>query len=75
VALQVLFFALPVLGLTVLVGSVVEVAEVLRGRRQNDRMWSAAMAESMSNHVILVGWAASAGAPTACCGGSASPWW
>jgi len=55
VALQVLFFALPVLGLTVLVGSVVEVAEVLRGRRQNDRMWSAAMAESMSNHVILVG--------------------
>ncbi|MBN2194293.1 MAG: NAD-binding protein [Polyangiaceae bacterium] len=55
VVLQALFFVLPLLGLTVLIESVVEVANVLRDRRSNDRVWSEIMAESLSNHVVLVG--------------------
>jgi voltage-gated potassium channel len=53
--LQALFFAVPILGLTVLIESMVEVAEVLRERQRNDPRWSAIMAETLSNHVILVG--------------------
>lgn len=53
--LRVLFFALPLLGLMVLVESLVELALLLRDRRQAQTEWSKVMASSMRDHVVLVG--------------------
>lgn len=53
--LQVLYFAVPIVGLTVVIESMVELSQILRDRRSNERAWSESMAASLSDHVILVG--------------------
>lgn len=53
--LRVLYFAAPLLGLTVLIEAVVEVSRMIRDRRLNEQEWSLIMASSMKDHVILVG--------------------
>jgi len=53
--LQTLFFVLPVLGLTVIIEAIVDLALTLRDRRRSERSWCAMMATSLSNHVVLVG--------------------
>jgi len=55
VVLQGLFFLLPVLGLTVIIEAIVDLAFTLRDRRRSERSWCAMMANSLSNHVVLVG--------------------
>jgi len=53
--LRVMFFVMPVLGLTVIFESIVELALLLRDRRRFERSWCLMMASSMSNHIILCG--------------------
>jgi voltage-gated potassium channel len=53
--LRVMHFVLPVVGLGVVLEGIVEIAAVVRDRRLNERAWSIVMAESLSDHVILVG--------------------
>ena len=53
--LRILFFAAPVLGLTVIIEGILEFAHVLRDRRGYERNWCRVMAGSLSQHVILVG--------------------
>jgi len=53
--LQALFFLLPVLGLTVIIEAIVDLAFTLRDRKRSERSWCTMMALSLSNHVVLVG--------------------
>lgn len=53
--LRLLFFLVPIVGLTVIIEGVVELATLVRDRRRNERAWCRIMAESMHDHVILVG--------------------
>lgn len=53
--LQILYFVLPLLGLTVIVEAVVDFAMMLRDRRRHEHTWCKTMAHALSNHVVLVG--------------------
>lgn len=53
--LQTLYFLIPVLGLTVVIEAIVEVSQMVRDRRRNEAEWCRIMADSMKDHVILVG--------------------
>ena len=53
--LRALFFAVPVLGLTVLIESIVELSRMVRDRTRSEQAWSRIMAEAMHDHVVLVG--------------------
>jgi voltage-gated potassium channel len=54
-ALRVVFFATPVIGLTIVLESIVEFALLVRDRRRQERSWCAMMAKTMRDHVVLVG--------------------
>jgi len=54
-ALRAMFFIVPVLGLTVIIEGIVDLAFLLRDRRRYERNWCKRMAASMSGHVVLVG--------------------
>lgn len=53
--LRVLFFALPVIGLTLIIEGIVDFALMLRDRRRNERGWYTMMASAYKKHVVLVG--------------------
>lgn len=53
--LQLLFFLVPVLGLTVIIEGIVDLALMLRDRRRYERSWCVMMAASLSDHIVLVG--------------------
>jgi voltage-gated potassium channel len=53
--LRLMHFVLPVVGLGVVLEGIVETAAVVRDRRNSEHAWSIVMAESLSNHVILIG--------------------
>jgi voltage-gated potassium channel len=55
VVLQVVFFAVPLLGLAVILEGLVDFVLILRDRRRNERTWCKTMAAALSNHIILVG--------------------
>jgi voltage-gated potassium channel len=50
-----LLFILPILGLTVIVETIVEVGSMVRDRRSHEQSWCTIMSQSMSGHVVLVG--------------------
>jgi Trk K+ transport system NAD-binding subunit len=54
-ALKLLFFAMPILGLTVIIESIVEFSHLVRDRRRNERSWCSMMAATLSDHIIIVG--------------------
>jgi Trk K+ transport system NAD-binding subunit len=53
--LAAMFFILPVLGLTVVLEGMIELALMLRDRRRNERDWCRAMCKAMEDHVVLIG--------------------
>jgi len=53
--LQLLYFLVPVLGLTIIVEGLVEVSLMVRDRRRGEAEWCRIMANSMNGHVVLVG--------------------
>ncbi len=53
--LQVLFFVMPVLGLTVILEGILYFAGLVRDRRRYERNWCVIMANSMTDHIVLVG--------------------
>lgn len=53
--LRVMFFLLPIVGLTVIIEGIIDFALVLRDRRRFERSWCVAMASAMKDHVVLVG--------------------
>ncbi len=53
--LQVLFFLMPILGLTVIIEGIVDFALVLRDRRRFERTWCIMLAASFRDHVVIVG--------------------
>ncbi|MDZ4806621.1 MAG: NAD(P)-binding protein [Candidatus Eisenbacteria bacterium] len=53
--LQALFFLVPIIGLTIVIEGIIDLARVLRDRRHYERSWCQAMADSLSDHIILVG--------------------
>lgn len=53
--LQFLYFAVPLLGLLVILEGLVDFALMLRDRQRHHRSWCTLMAASLSNHIILVG--------------------
>ena len=55
VALQTMFFVVPLLGIAVILEGLVDFALLLRDRRRSERIWCKIMANALSNHVILVG--------------------
>jgi Trk K+ transport system NAD-binding subunit len=55
IPLQVMFFIMPILGMTVILEAIVDFAFLLRDRRRYERNWCLTMSASLSNHVILVG--------------------
>ncbi len=55
VALQALFFIMPVVGLTVIIEGIVDFALLLRDRQRAERRWCLTMASSLSDHIVLVG--------------------
>lgn len=52
---RVLTFVLPVLGLAGIIEAVVDLAMLMRDRRQTERSWCTIMAGTMRGHVVLVG--------------------
>lgn len=55
IPLRVLFFAVPILGLTVIIESMIELAQMLRDRRRSEQSWCKIMAQSHRDHVVIVG--------------------
>ncbi|MCY2959449.1 MAG: NAD-binding protein [Planctomycetota bacterium] len=53
--LEILYFLIPVLGLTVVIEAIVEASQMVRDRRRGEAEWCRIMADSMKDHVILVG--------------------
>lgn len=53
--LQALFFLIPVIGLTVIIEGIVDLAVMIGDRRRCERNWCVMMASSMSDHIVLVG--------------------
>jgi voltage-gated potassium channel len=53
--LQVMFFLVPVLGLTVIIEGIIDFALMLRERRRYERSWCTMLANSFSDHIVLVG--------------------
>lgn len=53
--LRILFFLVPVLGLTVIIEGMVDFAFLIRDRRRCERSWCLTMTSRMSNHIVLVG--------------------
>jgi voltage-gated potassium channel len=53
--LQALFFLAPILGLTIIVEGIIDLAQVLRDRRRYERSWCLTMAGLLKNHIVLVG--------------------
>lgn len=53
--LQALFFIVPVLGLTVIIEGIVDLALMMGDRRRYERSWCTVMASSLKEHIILVG--------------------
>jgi len=53
--LQVMFFVIPVLGLTVIIEGIVDFALMLRDRRRAERSWCVTMSAALKDHIVLVG--------------------
>lgn len=53
--LQLLFFVIPVIGITVIIEGIIDFALILRDRRKFERSWTTMLASAMHDHVILVG--------------------
>lgn len=53
--LRVLYFVMPLLGLTVIIETLIGMAELIRDRRRSERTWCTTMAQSLSGHIVLVG--------------------
>jgi Trk K+ transport system NAD-binding subunit len=53
--LQVMFFLVPILGLTIIIEGIVDFSLVLRDRRRFEKSWCVMLASSFQNHVVLVG--------------------
>ncbi len=49
------FFVIPVVGLILIIESLLELALIWRDRRRQEYSWCKVMAESLSNHIIIVG--------------------
>lgn len=50
-----LFFLIPILGLLIVIDTIVDFALTVRDRRRAERSWCVTMAQSMSDHIVLVG--------------------
>jgi Trk K+ transport system NAD-binding subunit len=53
--LRAMYFVVPALGLAVLLEAIIAVSRMIRDRQTYEQSWCRIMAESMSDHVILVG--------------------
>jgi Trk K+ transport system NAD-binding subunit len=53
--LQVLYFVVPILGLTIIIEGIVDFSLVLRDRRRFEKSWCIMLASSFRNHIVLVG--------------------
>lgn len=53
--LEAMFFIVPVIGLTVVLEGLIELALMVRDRRRNEREWCRAMCKAMKDHVVLIG--------------------
>lgn len=53
--LQLLFFIVPILGLTVILEAILDFALMVRDRRRSERSWCLTMAASFSDHIVLIG--------------------
>lgn len=53
--LEVMFFVVPVIGLTIVLEGLIELALLIRDRQRSELEWCRAMCKVMKNHVILVG--------------------
>ncbi len=53
--LRLLFFAVPILGFSFIIDSIVELTRLVRDRRLSEQSWCRIMAQSLHDHVIIVG--------------------
>lgn len=55
IGLRILFFLIPILGLTVIIESIVDLSLMLRDRRRSEQSWCKAMATTLKDHIVVVG--------------------
>lgn len=55
VVLKLMFFLVPLIGLSIILEAIVEVGSMIRDRQRGERTWCRIMAASMSDHVVIVG--------------------
>ncbi|MCL4210751.1 MAG: potassium channel protein [Phycisphaeraceae bacterium] len=53
--LDLMYFVMPILGLTVIIEGIIDFALVLRDRKRSERSWCVMMASQLRNHIVLVG--------------------
>ena len=53
--LEVLYFVMPILGLTVIIEGIIDFALMIRDRKRYERTWCEIMSNSMQDHIIIVG--------------------
>lgn len=53
--LRLMFFLVPLIGLSIILEAIVEVGSMIRDRQRGEATWCRIMAASMSDHVVLVG--------------------
>lgn len=53
--LRVVYFVMPLLGLTVIIETLIGMADMVRDRRRSERGWCTTMAQALSDHIVLVG--------------------
>jgi voltage-gated potassium channel len=53
--LQALFFVIPIIGLTVIIEGLLQLAAMVQERNKNERGWSIIMSASLRDHIVLVG--------------------
>ena len=53
--LDVMYFVMPIFGLTVIIEGIIDFALTVRDRKRYERSWCQMMANSMKDHIVLVG--------------------
>jgi len=53
--LDVMYFLMPIIGLTVIIEGIIDFALMLRDRKRYERSWCEMMASSLRDHIVLVG--------------------
>jgi len=55
IVLDAMYFLMPIIGLTVIIEGIIDFALMLRDRRRSERSWCVMMAQTLKDHIVIVG--------------------